>query len=141
MKNNKRASRPSIYLIDSEADRLADLALAVANRTPDVSSLLLGEIERARIVPSARIPDDVVAMHSEVEFIDEGSNAQRRVQIVYPQEADVSEGRISVLTHAGAGLIGLRAGDSIDWPDRDGRTRKIKIIAVKQAAVGEIAHE
>lgn len=140
MKNNKRASRPSIHLIDSEADRLADLALAIADRAPDVSNLLLGEIERAKIVPVARIPDDVVAMHSEVEFIDEGSSARRRVRIVYPLEADVTEGRISVLTHAGAGLIGLRTGDSIDWPDRDGRTRKIRIISVSQPADEDKAH-
>jgi regulator of nucleoside diphosphate kinase len=41
------ASRPPIHLIDSEAERLGDLALAAEARLPEVAALLLREIERA----------------------------------------------------------------------------------------------
>ena len=38
------------------------------------------------------------------------------------------------MTPVGAGLIGLREGQSILWPDRDGRERELAIIRVRQAA-------
>jgi transcription elongation GreA/GreB family factor len=34
----------------------------------------------------------------------------------------------------GAALYGLAAGDSIDWPDLDGHSRRIRIARVTQAA-------
>jgi transcription elongation GreA/GreB family factor len=38
----------------------------------------------------------------------------------------------------GAALYGLAAGDSIDWPDLDGHSRRIKIARVIQAASDEL---
>jgi transcription elongation GreA/GreB family factor len=32
----------------------------------------------------------------------------------------------------GAALYGLRTGDSINWPDLDGKSRKIRIVRVLQ---------
>lgn len=134
MKITAKTARPSIYLVESEADRLADMALGIKDRAPEVSALLLGEIDRAKIVPVKRLPPDVVTMNSEVEFLDDGSHVRRVVRLVYPKDADIAAGRISILTHAGAGLIGLRPGQSILWPDREGRTRLITIVAVRQTA-------
>lgn len=129
-----KAQRPPIHLIDSEAETLSNLALDVEDRLPQVSALLLEEIDRARLYPAARLPDDVVAMMSEVEFVDEGSGTRRTVQLVYPRDADAAAGRISILTPVGAGLIGLRAGQSILWPDREGRSRRLAIVSVRQNA-------
>ena len=123
---------PPVYFIDSEADSLANLALGVANSMPDVSDLLLSEITRAKVQAPSRIAPDVVTMHSTVEFVDEASGADRTVQIVYPAQADISAGRISILTPIAAGLIGLREGQSINWPDRDGRTRTLTVVKVTQ---------
>jgi regulator of nucleoside diphosphate kinase len=54
------------------------------------------------------------------------------VQLVYPRQADIAFGRVSVLTLIGAGLIGMRRGQSIDWPDRKGRCRRLRILDVGQ---------
>jgi regulator of nucleoside diphosphate kinase len=54
------------------------------------------------------------------------------VQLVYPAEADIEAGRISILTPIGAGLIGLREGQSILWPDREGRERRLTVVRVTQ---------
>ena len=56
----------------------------------------------------------------------------RSVQLVLPGEADIENGRISVLTPVGAGLIGLSPGQEIEWPDIEGRSRKLRILAVRQ---------
>lgn len=128
----KAAKKPPIHMIDRESDELANLALTVEHRLPQVCEMLLDEIERAQIHPAGKIPPDVVTMGASVEFVDENSGASRTVQLVYPNEADIAQGRISILTPIGAGLIGLRAGQSIAWPDREGMVRQLRIIAVKQ---------
>lgn len=123
---------PSVNLIDSEAESLTNLALGAANSMPQVSELLLDEIARAQTHRVERIPPDVVTMHSSVEFIDEASGIERTVQIVYPAQADIGAGQISILTPIAAGLIGLREGQSISWPDREGRKRRLTIVKVRQ---------
>ena len=129
-----RSGRPSVHMIDSEARRLEEIALGIEDRSPQVSELLLREISRAKLYNEAKIPPDVVTMGLSVEFVDESSGAGRIVQLVYPIDADVEAGRISVLTPIGAGLIGLREGNSILWPDRSGHERRLIILKVKQAA-------
>ncbi len=119
--------RPPIMLIESEADALADLAFGIRTRNPDVANLLIEEIDRAQTVDAADIPDDVVTMRSSVTFIDEKSGEQHKVQLVFPGEADLDAGRLSILTPVGAGLIGLRTGQSISWPDRHGKDRVLTI--------------
>jgi len=123
-------------MIDTEADALANLALGAEAQMPKVSQQLLDEIARANIQRADRIAPDVVTMHSTVEFIDEASGTDRTIELVYPRDADISAGRVSILTPVGAGLIGLRTGQSILWPDRDGRERKLTIVKVLQKPVG-----
>jgi len=95
--------------------------------------LLLTEIDRARLHSARNVPADVVTMHATVRFVDEASGKEYEYQLVYPREADISAGRISVMTPVGAGLIGLREGQSILWPDRDGHERELRILSVSQA--------
>lgn len=128
----KPRRRPSIHMIDHEADALSDLAVRVERRMPQVSALLIDEISRATVHSAAEMPRDIVTMASKVDFFDEANGETRSVQLVYPHEADISAGRISILTPVGAGLIGLRRGQSIRWPDRDGRERALSVVAVSQ---------
>lgn len=139
MTTRKPRRRPSIHMIDREADALADLAVSVERRMPQVSALLIDEISRAAIHSAAEIPRDIVTMSSHVDFIDEASGATRSIQLVYPHEADIDAGRISILTPIGAGLIGLRRGQSIRWPDRDGRERALSVVAVSQPAKAAVS--
>lgn len=128
-------NRPPIQLIDSEADMLANLAISVEQRLPQVSELLLDEIARAEVRPAGDIPRDVVIMGTTVEFVSDSTGRNRTVQLVLPQDEDISNGRISILTPVGAGLIGLREGQSIMWPDRGGTEHRISILRVDQATV------
>lgn len=132
MTTSKAPRLPSIHMIDTEADILTNLALGFQPRMPDVARQLLDEIARARLHAADRIAPDVVTMHSKVEFLDEASGTERTIELVYPRDADISVGRVSIMTPVGAGLIGMRAGDAILWPDRDGRKRKLTIVKVEQ---------
>lgn len=134
MTSKKATRRPPIHMIDTEADALTNLAMGIEDRLPQVSELLLNEIARATLHPAARIPANVVTMHAMVRFIDQASGKEYSYQLVYPKEADISASRISILTPVGAGLIGLREGQSILWPDREGNERELTIVKVEQAA-------
>lgn len=132
MTNPKRVARPPVHMIDTEADSLSNLAMRTEDRNPEVSALLLEEITRAKIHVAEKIPGDVVTMHARVEFVDESRGLPHIVELVWPGEADFAAGRLSVLTPTGAGLIGLREGGSILWPDREGRERRLTIVKVTQ---------
>ncbi|MBO9519710.1 MAG: nucleoside diphosphate kinase regulator [Porphyrobacter sp.] len=133
MSAQKAATRPPIVLIEDEADALAALAISIEERHPNVSRLLLEEIERAETVPLSAIPADVVTMGSTVEFVDAKTGDRRTVTLVFPKDADIAEGRLSILTPVGAGLIGLRTGQSISWPDRSGEERLLTIESVSRS--------
>jgi len=123
--------RPPLHLIDNEADAIANLALQLEHRQPELATLLLAEIDRAEIHDAKDLPTHVVAMNSHVTFVDESSGSRRKIQLVYPQHADIEAGRVSILTPIGAGLIGLAKGQSILWPDRDGHIRRLRIEDVR----------
>ena len=131
-KKKSGAAMPHIRMIDSEADALTELTLQRQRDSVRFYELLLEEIDRAAICDRRDIPRDVVTMGSSVTFIDEKSGAERTVRLVYPAEADIAEGRMSILTPVGAGLIGLSVGQSINWPDRGGVEHRLTIVAVDQ---------
>ena len=138
MANRKAgAPRPQIHLLASESDMVAGLALQAEERQPVVAAMLLEEIERAELYEPESLPDDAVRLGSDVDFVDEKTSQLRKVRIVLPLHANIAEGRISILTPMGAALYGLRTGDCIDWPDLDGKSRRIRMVRVGQGATGE----
>ncbi len=132
-------ARPQIHLLASESDLVAGLALQVEDRQPAVAAMLLDEIERAQLHDVETLPEDAVRLGSDVDFVDEKTSQLRKVRLVVPALANIAEGRISILTPMGAALYGVRTGDSIDWPDLDGRSRRIRIVRVAQDSTDEAA--
>lgn len=125
-------SRPPLVISSADYDLIANLALSIEGRLPTLARQLLEEIDRAEIVPALDLPPNVVALGSEVEFEDESSGARRTVRLVTPGEADIEQGRISILTSVGAGLIGMAAGAQISWPRPDGTERRLRIVHVNR---------
>lgn len=131
--------RPQIHLLASESDLVADLALHIEHRQPVVAAMLLAEIERAELHEEGTLPGDAIALGSEIDFVDDKTHQLRKVKLVLPVHANIAEGRISILTPMGAALYGLRSGSSIDWPDLDGKKRRITIVRVVQPAAADDA--
>jgi len=119
---------PTLHIAAEEHERLIGLAQAHLKRFPEAAERLLAEADRAVVLPADRLPRGVVTMGSYVEFRDEESGDVRCVQLVYPGEADIAQGRISVMTLIGAALIGLSAGQSITWPKRRGEHRRLTVL-------------
>tara|TARA_R110000772_G_scaffold191168_1_gene302069 strand:- start:61992 stop:62405 length:414 start_codon:yes stop_codon:yes gene_type:complete len=126
---NATQSKPPITIARTDHDRLWGLAEGVSDRNPDVSSQLLAELDRAKIVPDEQIEGNVVSMGSTLRFTTD-TGEDRTITLVFPNEADISAGKVSILTPIGAALIGLSAGQSIDWTGRDGHPHRLTVESV-----------
>ena len=124
-KTSKRRAKPRIAITSSDANRLTVLASTMTARMPDIADDLMIEIERARIVKNADNVDGVVGMGSTVMY--ETGGDTKSVTLVWPGEADIAEGKISVMTPVGVALIGLSAGQAISWEARDGRSHTLTV--------------
>jgi len=124
---------PTIIVSKAEYQVLTGLVEAVEERLPEIASVLQAEMDRAEVVAEEAVPADVVRMGSTVEFQQDGGQP-RTVTLVFPGDADISEGRISILTPIGTALIGLSPGQSIAWTARDGRRQRLTVLKVEQTA-------
>lgn len=129
------SSQP-IIVTDQDFWRLSAIVGArAAGSTRDRAHIERLEEELARSVPvaSVRVPSDVVTMHSRVHVRDIGTGATRAYTLVFPHEADLSQGRLSVLAPLGTALLGYRVGDEIEW-EMPGGLRRVRIEGVRQRA-------
>jgi len=67
---------------------------------------LRAELARAEIVAPAEVPSDVITMNSRAELVDMDSNERMEFTLVFPREANIEEGRISVLAPLGTAMLG-----------------------------------
>ena len=118
---------PAIAISVRDVNRLRQLAEAASEKYPATAEFLAREIDRAEIVPADRSMRHVVTMQSEVTFSDDISGQERTVTLVYPEAADVDAGKISILTPIGAALIGLSAGQTIEFQTPSGGWRSLTV--------------
>ncbi|WP_439361510.1 nucleoside diphosphate kinase regulator [Bradyrhizobium sp. DASA03007] len=122
--------KPPITLTANDYKQLSLLARAAENKMPDVASVLTEELERAHVLADGH-PVQTVCMGSEVRFRDDSTGIVRTATLVYPDDADISRRRLSVLTPVGAALIGLNTGNSITWETRTGDLRRLTVLEVR----------
>jgi regulator of nucleoside diphosphate kinase len=132
MPNYRNPDLPPIALTTTDSDRLSRLVDAAAATFPRTADFLGREINRAQVIDRSEALPGLVMMGCEVEFRDDVSGQVRTVRLVYPQDADMSAAKISVLTPVGAALIGLSAGQSIEWQTPTGGHRSLTVLSVRQ---------
>jgi len=129
-----RTELPAITITESDFERLDRLAAVAAKTFPRTADFLAREIARANIVDSSARPPGVVGMGTAVAYRDDVTGNERTVTLVFPDEADLAAGKISVLTPVGAALIGLSAGQSIEWRTPGGGVRSLTVLRVGDGA-------
>lgn len=97
---------------------------------------LAEELGRATVVAPEDVPPDTITMNSTARVAVEGSRKHQTWTIVFPQHANMDEGRISVLAPLGTALLGYREGDTLEWnvPAGRRRYRVVKIVHQPEAA-------
>ncbi len=87
---------------------------------------LRNEIDRAKIVSPTKINGNIVTMNSRVLLKDLNTQHEFSCQVVFPSDADLEAGKVSVLAPVGTALLGYKVGDVIKWEVPSG-VRKLKI--------------
>jgi regulator of nucleoside diphosphate kinase len=87
---------------------------------------LVKELDRAIVVPSKEVPPDVITMNTQVRLRDLDTDEEMIYTLVFPEDADISLGKVSVLAPIGTAMLGYRMGETFEWEVPAG-TRKIKI--------------
>ncbi|MGM0913292.1 MAG: nucleoside diphosphate kinase regulator [Pseudomonadota bacterium] len=123
-------SRPPLIINRLDADRLQRLIDEASDKDLFVADALEQELERGEVVDPEEIPEDVVSMNSRVQFTDLARGRQMIRTLVYPRSLADVEDAISVMAPVGAGLIGMRVGDTIDWPLPDGGQVHLRVDAI-----------
>lgn len=122
---------PAILIPASDYDRLEELA----DKAPaPLDSYLQRELVRAQIIDDADFDPGAARIGSRITYKEEPAGQTRTVTLVWPEQADVGKGRISVITAIGAALLGLRAGSRIEWVAPLGGARSLAVMAVEKGA-------
>lgn len=88
------------------------------------------ELDRAKVIDDGEAPDGLVRMNTKFKFEVIQEQKTMTITIVYPEDANFSEGKISVLAPLGSALIGLQVNQEINWMFPDGKVKRLKILEV-----------
>ena len=72
------------------------------------------ELNRAEIVENQYIPKNVITMNSKVKLTFNYSEDEV-ITLVYPNEGEIDENKISILSPIGTAILGYSEGDIIEW--------------------------
>lgn len=79
------------------------------------------EFKNATLVSSGQVPDNVVRLYSTVTIKEEKEGKTMHLTLVPPNEIDIKQKKISVLSPIGTALIGFQAGEKVSWRTPVGR--------------------
>ena len=122
------AALPLIRVSRFDLERLERLLEKVGPR-PELERLR-DELDRAEVIEPSDVPPNVVTMNSRIRFADEETGEESEISLVFPRHADTEQGRISILAPVGPALLGLSVGATIEWPVPEGRTRRLRVVAI-----------
>ena len=137
----KRLERTAnIYITEPDYHRLS----ALIEKTREGNGVdreylkrLEAELDRAEIVDPKDLPANVITMRSTVRLKDLVTGDENTYSLVFPTEADFSEGKISVLAPIGTAILGYKCGDTIEWSVPSGRRRlKVDEVIYQPEAAG-----
>ena len=120
-----------IYISHQDKQRLLNMVALYKeerNQSDDLTAFA-AELNRATAVESHHILHDVVRMNSRVTIVDLNTNEELTFTLVYPEDADPDNNKISVFAPIGAGILGYQTDDEIDWVVPAG-TRRFRIAEI-----------
>lgn len=110
-----------IYITQSDLERLQQL-LNKQSTPSEYNKALAAELSRAVVLEPSAIRSDVITMNSQVAFTDEQGRSGQ-YSLVYPEDADITQNKLSILSPIGCSLIGYKVGDTITIPTPGGEKR------------------
>jgi len=110
--------KPNIIMTAADHEELS-YAIAAAGKLSQRGRAemraLEAEIARAEILEAKYLPPDVITMNSRAELLDLDSGERMEFTLVFPSDANIEAGKISVLAPLGTAMLGYRVGDEFEW--------------------------
>ena len=116
----------AIIVTAADAEKLKELirnAQRGEYRQSKYLEMLSGELARATIIDAGAIPPDVIIMNSQAALTEVDTGEEMVLTLVFPEDADPIEGKISVLAPIGTAMLGYRVGDVFEWETPGGMTK------------------
>jgi regulator of nucleoside diphosphate kinase len=131
----------TIYITQYDMERLKGLideAKRQDQRKNEYLESLEAELAHCQLVTSTEVPPDVVTMNSKACLVDLDTQEEMVYTLVFPQDADIAQFRISVLAPIGTAMLGYRVGDVFTWKVPDGvRRLKVEQVLYQPEASGD----
>lgn len=129
-----------IFITENDWNRLRELignALREGLQNDKSFDKLKNEMGKAKIVEDLnQLPPDIVTMNSRI--LVEIGGKEEELTLVYPEDADLIENRISVLSPIGTAILGYGEGDRIVWEIPSGVTEiYIKKVLYQPESAGD----
>lgn len=131
------SKQPYVTRIDGERlNHLIDEALFSGAAQDNAFAALRSELSRASVVEPQKLPPGAISMRSRALIALDGE--EEEVSLVYPEEADWTVGKLSVLSPIGTALLGYCEGDQLDWDVAGGKTHiEIRRLLYQPEAAGD----
>jgi len=131
----------AIYITEYDMARLRKLLDDTSpqeRRSNQYLESLEAELARAQVLAPTAIPPNVITMNSVARLVDLDTQEEMVYTLVFPDQADLSQGKISVLAPIGTAMLGYRVGDTFLWQVPDGECRLlVKEVLYQPEASGD----
>ena len=134
-------SKKLIYITDDDMKRLKELIMVAREFGKENEKYLRdleGELVRGKVVKSQDIRNNIITMNSKIRLRNIDTQEEMIYQLVFPDNADVNQSKISILAPIGTALLGYKVGDIIEWKVPAGLTKlKVEEILYQPEAAGD----
>lgn len=128
-----------IYITDIDKERLENIIETELKRGKTADNTiekLESEINNAKVINHLQISPDIITMNSRVLL--SLDNEDLEASLVYPEDANLNNNKLSILSPVGTAILGYRKGDDIEWKVPAGVTNiHIKKIIYQPEASGD----
>ncbi len=131
-------SKKLIYITDNDMKRLKELIMEADNGNKKYLRELKDELDKGEVVDSRDIPNNIITMNSKVRLSDINTQKEMICWLVFPDDSNADQGKISILAPIGTALLGYKVGDIIEWKVPAGLTKlKVEEILYQPEAAGD----
>jgi len=131
-------SKKLIYITDNDMKRLKELIMEAGNGNKKYLRELKDELDKGEVVDSRDIPNNIITMNSKVRLRDINTQKEMICWLVFPDDSNADQGKISILAPIGTALLGYKVGDIIEWKVPAGLTKlKVEEILYQPEAAGD----
>ena len=134
-------SKKLIYITNNDMKRLRELIMVAkefGNKDKKYLRELEDELDKGEVVNSRDIPNNIITMNSKVRLRDINTQKEMICWLVFPDDSNADQGKISILAPIGTALLGYKVGDIIEWRVPAGLTKlKVEEILYQPEAAGD----